>query len=245
MSTKDPDVYSRVIIALDFPGAVAAESFLAHWDGQRKPFIKVGYQLFYAVGPDWVAKRKEEGYSVFLDLKLHDIPNTVAKGIESLSRLGVDMLTIHAGGGRAMMEAAREAAEAAGGPRRMKLLAVTQLTSTDQQMLNQELGIPGSLEECVIRYAQLAERSGADGVICSGQEVANIKRATSPSFLAVTPGIRPAGTDVQDQKRVVTPADALASGADYLVVGRPITRAADPKAAFDTIIAEMEQAKEG
>lgn len=244
MPTNHADAYNRVIIALDFPGAESAESFLAHWDGERKPFIKVGYQLFYSVGPHWVAKRKEEGYSVFLDLKLHDIPNTVAKGVESLSRLGVDLLTIHAGGGRTMIEAAREAAEAAAGSRRMKLLAVTQLTSTDQQMLNLELGIPGTLEECVIRYAQLAERAGADGVICSGQEVAKIKQETSPAFLAVTPGIRPAGSDVQDQKRVVTPADALAAGADYLVVGRPITRAADPKAVFEAIAAEIEQAKE-
>ncbi|MBA4494216.1 orotidine-5'-phosphate decarboxylase [Paenactinomyces guangxiensis] len=234
-------MHNRVIIALDFPAAQMAEQFLDHWRGEQKPFIKVGYQLFYSAGPQWIAKRKEEGYPIFLDLKLHDIPNTVAKGIESLGRLGIDFLTIHASGGRTMIEAARLAAEATAGRERMKLLAVTQLTSTDQQMLNEEIGIPGTVEECVSRYAQFAQKAGADGVICSGQEVSRVKQATSPSFLAVTPGIRPLGKDVQDQKRVVTPARAIRDGADYLVVGRPITRSADPVKSFWAIVEEIQQ----
>lgn len=245
MTTTHVDVHEQIMIALDFPGANLAESFLSHWkQEERKPFIKVGYQLFYAVGPKWVAERKEEGYSIFLDLKLHDIPHTVAKGVESLSLLGVDLLTIHASGGSVMIQKAREAAEAsAKNGHRIKLLAVTQLTSTDQQMLNNEIGIPSTVDECVIRYARLAQLAGADGVICSGQEVARVKQATSPSFLAVTPGIRPAGGDMHDQKRVVTPAMAVQAGADHLVVGRPITQAANPVAAYRAILEELQQAR--
>jgi orotidine-5'-phosphate decarboxylase len=233
----------RVIIALDYPGANEAEQLLQAWAfSQNKPFIKVGYQLFYAVGPEWVVKRKQEGFPVFLDLKLHDIPNTVAKGIESLSRFGVDLLTIHACGGRAMLEAAKEACEKAGAGTR--LLAVTQLTSTDRKMLNEELGIPGSVESSVIRYAQLAYRAGVDGVICSGRESGMVKQATSNDFLAVTPGIRPAHAEAQDQKRVLTPGEAIQSGADYLVIGRPITRATDPIAAFEAIVKEIKEVLE-
>ncbi|TCS94598.1 orotidine-5'-phosphate decarboxylase [Hazenella coriacea] len=232
-----------IIIALDFPGAPQAEIFLNHWDkNEAKPFIKIGYQLFFQVGPSWVAKRKEEGYSIFLDLKLHDIPNTVAKGVESLSRLGVDFLTVHAGGGQAMMQKAVEAAiPSAGSP--MKILGVTQLTSTDQQVLNKEIGIQGSMEETVIRYAQLAYQSGVHGVICSGQEVKMVKQSTAPSFLAVTPGIRLIGSDTQDQKRVVTPRSAIEAGADYLVMGRPITQQKDPRQAYENILNEIRHAR--
>jgi orotidine-5'-phosphate decarboxylase len=231
----------RVIIALDYPDAIFAEQLLNAWDQREsKPFIKVGYQLFYAVGPEWVAKRKQEGFPVFLDLKLHDIPNTVAGGVASLGRIGVDFLTIHASGGRAMLEAAKEAAEKAG--KGTKLLAVTQLTSTDQQMLNKELGIPGSIESSVIRYAKLAHEAGVDGVICSGFEICKVKQATAGDFLTVTPGIRPVNTEAQDQKRILTPGEAIRLGADYLVVGRPITKAADPKAAFDAIVEEIKEA---
>jgi orotidine-5'-phosphate decarboxylase len=238
------DPFQQVIIALDLPTASAADAFLSHWSTGRKPFIKVGDQLFYAVGPKWIADKKEEGYSIFLDLKLHDIPTTVGKGVESLSRLGVDLLTIHASGGRAMMQAAREAAEKrTDASHRTRLLAVTQLTSTDQRMLHQELGITGTIEECVIRYATLAAQAGADGVICAGEEVAKVKRATSPLFLAVTPGIRPQGEQVQDQKRVMTPTRAIAAGVDYVVIGRPITQAKHPQAAFTAIVTEIQQAK--
>jgi orotidine-5'-phosphate decarboxylase len=239
------DPFQQVIVALDLPTATVAEAFLSHWQAERKPFIKVGYQLFYAVGPKWIANRKEEGYAIFLDLKLHDIPNTVGKGVESLSRLGVDLLTIHASGGQAMMQAAREATEKrAYASHRTRLLAVTQLTSTDQAMLHQELGITGTMEECVIRYATLAAQAGMDGVICAGEEVAKIKQVTSSLFLAVTPGIRPLGEQVQDQKRVMTPTSAIAAGADYLVIGRPITQAKNPKEAFEAMVTEIQQAKE-
>lgn len=233
-------VESPIIIALDFPGAPQAEGFLNHWDkNDAKPFIKIGYQLFFQVGPSWVAKRKEEGYSIFLDLKLHDIPNTVAKGVESLNRLGVDFLTIHASGGLEMMQKAVEAATTSLESSAMKLLGVTQLTSTDQQVLNKEIGILGSVEETVIRYAQLAHQAGVHGVICSGQEVKRVKEATAPSFLAVTPGIRPLGSDSQDQKRVVTPRMAIEAGADYLVIGRPITQQKDPRQAYEMILNEI------
>ncbi len=232
----------RIILALDVPDRKQAERLLSVWDDDFRPFIKVGYQLFFRVGPEWVAKRKEEGYPVFLDLKLHDIPNTVAKGIESLCRLGVDFVTLHASGGRTMMEKAREAAEkGAAGSRRMKLLAVTQLTSTDQQMLHEELGIGEPLGKSVQRLAELACCSGIDGVICSGLEVKKVKKATSPEFLAVTPGIRPAGSSAHDQKRMVTPREAMKNGADYLVIGRPITQAPDPKQAFKELIASIHQ----
>jgi orotidine-5'-phosphate decarboxylase len=231
-----------IIIALDFPSGNSALTFLSHWKDQPKPWIKIGYQLFYATGPKWVLERKEEGYPIFLDLKLHDIPNTIAKAVESLSSLGVDMLTVHASGGSAMMEAAREAAEKRRhADQRMKILAVTQLTSTDQQMLNEELGIPGSVADHVVRLAQLSYRSGADGVICSGQEIQQIKAATAREFLAVVPGIRPVGTDHQDQKRVVTPQKAIEAGADYLVIGRPITQAKDPLQAYEQIRSKIEE----
>ncbi|MRG26918.1 orotidine-5'-phosphate decarboxylase [Laceyella tengchongensis] len=235
-------VDERIFIALDYPGANEAERLLARWAGTAKPAIKVGYQLFYAVGPQWVAARKEEGYTVFLDLKLHDIPNTVAKGVESLSSLGVDFLTLHASGGRAMIAAAREMAEkksGAGG--RMRLLSVTQLTSTDQAIMNQEIGIPGTVKESVTHYAKLAYEAGADGVICSAHEAGDVKAVTGSHFLAVTPGIRPAGVNADDQKRIMTPSGAIQRGADYLVVGRAITTAADPKRAYEAILAEINQ----
>ncbi|MBA4601130.1 orotidine-5'-phosphate decarboxylase [Thermoactinomyces sp. AMNI-1] len=231
----------RIILALDVPDGKQAERLLSVWDDGFRPFIKVGYQLFFRVGPEWVARRKEEGYPVFLDLKLHDIPNTVARGIESLCRLGVDFVTLHASGGRRMMEKARETVEKeATGSRRMKLLAVTQLTSTDQQMLHEELGIGEPLGQSVQRLAVLAHRSGMDGVICSGLEVQTVKKATSPEFLAVTPGIRPAGASAHDQKRVITPDEALKNGADYLVIGRPITQVPDPKKAFQELIESIQ-----
>ncbi|WP_044642518.1 orotidine-5'-phosphate decarboxylase [Risungbinella massiliensis] len=228
---------SPVIIALDLPSQQEAENFLDRFQGAEKPFIKIGYQLFYRVGPTWVREKKEQGYSIFLDLKLHDIPNTVQKGVSSLLELGIDFLTIHAAGGSEMIRAAREVIDQA--QSNLQLLAVTQLTSTDQTMLNNELGIPGTIAESVVNYALLAEKAGAHGVICSAQEAKSIKKSTSGSFLAVTPGIRLAGTDVQDQKRVMTPALAIENGADYLVVGRPITQAADPVAVYQGILEQI------
>lgn len=229
----------RVIVALDFSLA-DADMFLASFP---KAFIKIGYQLFYEAGPNWVAKKKEEGYSIFLDLKLHDIPNTVYEGVKAVSRLGVDLLTIHASGGSAMMRKAKEAVEeTATKTHRTRLLAVTQLTSTDQTMLNEELQITGNISSSAIHLAQLAQRAGMDGVICSGQEVARIKAATAPSFLAVTPGIRPRMAASDDQKRVVTPVEAIQRGADYLVIGRPITKAKNPTATYQAIVENIEEA---
>lgn len=230
---------NRVIIALDFPKPSAAEAFLKLWKNEEKPFIKVGYQLFVQVGPDWVARRKEEGYSIFLDLKLHDIPQTVASAVEALIQLNVDFLTIHASGGKKMMEAAKEMARGSN----LRLLAVTQLTSTDQQMLNQELQIAGTVADSVLHLSQLADQAGMDGVICSGQEVQRIKQVTSSNFLAVTPGIRPQGSEAHDQKRVVTPRKAIEAGADYLVIGRPIIRAASPLDVYKQVVDEIQQAK--
>jgi orotidine-5'-phosphate decarboxylase len=234
----------RVIVALDFPGKEPAEAFLERWKDREgaKPFVKVGMQLFYAAGPSWVVSLKERGFPVFLDLKLHDIPNTVEGAVQSISRLGVDLVTLHASGGSRMMKAAREAAEQAG-VKRPRLLAVTQLTSTDQVMLNEEIGIPGTVKESVLRYARLAQASGVDGVVCSGEEAGEIKQATSGVFLTVTPGIRPKGSAVGDQKRVMTPAQAIANGADYLVVGRPVTQAPDPVSAYKAIIQEIIEAE--
>jgi orotidine-5'-phosphate decarboxylase len=231
---------NRIFLALDVPDEKQADRLLSLWDPGERPLIKVGYQLFFAAGPQWVEKRKNAGDTIFLDLKLHDIPNTVAKGIESLSRLGVDFVTIHASGGRKMMEKAREIAEKhADGSRRLKLLAVTQLTSTDQRMLNQELGIPGDVRESVQKLASLACDAGMDGVICSGLEARWVKQVTGSEFLAVTPGIRPQGYSNDDQKRIVTPREAVLNGADYLVVGRPVTQAPDPKKAFQSLVEEI------
>lgn len=235
---KNPQ--NRIILALDVPNEKQADALLSRWDEGERPFIKVGYQLFFSAGPKWVEKRKKEGYSIFLDLKLHDIPNTVAKGIQSLSRLGIDFLTIHASGGTKMMEKAREAAEKnANGSHRMKLLAVTQLTSTDQTMLNHELRIRGNISDSVQNMASLAYQVGMDGAICSGREAQLVKKVTGPGFLVVTPGIRPERSPDHDQKRKVTPREAVLNGADYLVVGRPVTQAPDPKKAFQELVDEI------
>lgn len=231
----------RVVIALDFPAARDAEAFLDRLETEEKPFVKVGMQLFYTAGPRFVERLKARGYDVFLDLKLHDIPNTVAGAVDSAARLGVDLLTLHACGGKAMMVAGREARDRSGASS-LRLLAVTQLTSTDQRVLNEEIGIPGTVEACVIRYARMAKEAGMDGVVCSGREVEGIKASGGRDFLAVVPGIRPKGEAEQDQKRVMTPGEAVARGADLLVVGRPITRAADPAAAYQSILEAVQNA---
>ena len=190
-----------------------------------------------------MASLKERGYKVFLDLKMHDIPNTVKGGSNSITKLGVDVFNVHAAGGLKMMEAAREGVEAAlSGDNSLKrplIIAVTQLTSTSQSVLNDEIGIGGSVEDAVIRYAKLAKQAGLGGVVASPQEVLTIKAACGLEFKTITPGIRPAGADVNDQSRIMTPREALEQGTDYMVIGRPITAAADPRAALQSIIKEL------
>ena len=216
-----------VIIACDFPGTEECLRFLEVFRG-RQPYLKIGMELFYAAGPSLVRKLKEDGYSIFLDLKLHDIPNTVRSAMRVLAGLGVDMVNVHAAGTRAMMEAAREGLGSG-----TKLLAVTQLTSTDEARMREELLITRPLEEVVLHYARNAAEAGLDGVVCSPLEAAGVHGACGEGFLTVTPGIRFATDAVGDQVRVTTPAIARELGSDYIVVGRPITRAADPVAAWE------------
>jgi len=224
----------RLIVALDVPQGDAARALLERLAGHVGLF-KVGSQAFTAAGPELVREIVGRGEKVFLDLKFHDIPNTVAGAVASASRLGVSLVDVHGLGGRAMMEAAVGALPAMG----TRLLAITILTSHDEDTLG-EIGMNGSMAEAVRRLAQLAKEAGADGVVASPHEVALVREACGSDFLIVTPGIRPAGVALGDQARAATPAAALAAGADYLVVGRPITGAADPAAAADAIVREME-----
>lgn len=226
-----------VIIACDFAGANACLAFLEKF-GSDRPFVKIGMELFYAEGPAIVRTLKNRGHRVFLDLKLHDIPNTVRASMRVLSGLGADMVNLHAAGTRAMMEAALEGLTRPDGTRPI-LLAVTQLTSTDEARMQQELLIGCGLEQTVVHYAQNAAAAGLDGVVCSPLEAGRIHAACGAGFLTVTPGVRFAGGDVGDQKRVTTPAQARALGSDYIVVGRPITRADDPAAAWRRCCAEF------
>jgi orotidine-5'-phosphate decarboxylase len=228
----------RLIVALDFPDARAALSLLDQLDGAVR-WCKIGLELYIAEGNGLVAEVRRRGYSVFLDLKLHDIPNTVASAVRSVSRLGVQMLTVHASGGPAMLAAAAEAAgETDAGP---ALLAVTVLTSMDASQLA-ATGIETSPGEQVERLASFAMASGVQGLVCSPIEVESLRTQLGMEPLLVIPGIRPAGAEVGDQRRVATPGSAIASGASYLVVGRPITRAADPAAAARSLIAEIASA---
>lgn len=239
MNNERAAVARRIMIALDFPEAGAAKALIRRLEG-IPCWMKVGMELFYAEGPAFVRELRQSGYAVFLDLKLHDIPNTVKGAARSITRLGVDMFNVHAAGGLRMMEAAlagaNEAAEETAAPRRPQIIAVTQLTSTDQQTLNEQIGIPGSVESAVLRYAELARRAGLDGVVASPLEVERIKQTQGRHFLTVTPGIRPAGAETGDQARVMTPADAFAAGTDYIVIGRPVTAAPDPRQALLDII---------
>ncbi|WP_259391286.1 orotidine-5'-phosphate decarboxylase [Paenibacillus sp. 1011MAR3C5] len=230
----------RVMVALDYPEAAAAEKLIEELKG-IPCYMKVGMQLFYAAGPTFVSSLKERGYYVFLDVKMHDIPNTVKGGSNSVTKLGVDMFNVHAGGGQAMMEAALEGVDAAlsSGAAKPAVIAVTQLTSTSQSVLNDQIGIGGTVEEAVLRYASLAKAAGLDGVVASPSEVVAIKSALGASFQTVTPGIRPAGAALNDQSRIMTPAEALRQGTDYMVIGRPITAAAQPREALETIIEEL------
>lgn len=221
-----------VIIACDFHSAEETFTFLDKFEA--KPFVKIGMELFYAEGPQIVRQIKARGHRVFLDLKLHDIPNTVEKAMRVIARLGVDMCNVHAAGTKAMMEAAaRGLAEGAGKGPRPILIAVTQLTSTGQQQMEEELMIPRPMEEVVAGYAANAAEAGLDGVVCSPLEAPAVHEAMGASFLTVTPGVRLAGDDAGDQKRVTTPARAKELGSDYIVVGRSITSADDPAAAYE------------
>ena len=226
----------RPVIALDFPSFEAVKEFLAHFPVEESLYLKVGMGLYYAAGPEIVSYLKGLGHSVFLDLKLHDIPNTVKSAMKVLSQLGVDMTNVHAAGGVEMMKAARE-----GLGSQAKLIAVTQLTSTSEAQMQEFQNIQTSLQESVIHYAKKTAEAGLDGVVCSAQEVQLIKQATNPEFICLTPGIRPAGAVVGDQKRVMTPADAYQIGSDYIVVGRPIIQAEDPVAAYHAIKDEWTQ----
>ena len=221
-----------VIIALDFAGAEQALAFLDRFEGvARKPFVKIGMELFYAAGSELVREVKARGHKIFLDLKLHDIPNTVGKAMAVLSGLDVDMCNLHAAGGSVMMRAALEGLTRADGSRPL-LIAVTQLTSTSEQLMREELLIDRPIDETVMLYAENAARSGLDGVVCSPLEAGKVHSACGENFLTVTPGIRFADSAKGDQVRVTTPADARSLGSDYIVVGRPVTAAADPVAAY-------------
>ncbi|MBL4952620.1 orotidine-5'-phosphate decarboxylase [Neobacillus sp. YIM B02564] len=224
---------NSLIIALDFPDGKEVEQFLQPFKGQEL-FVKVGMELFYQEGPAIVRLLKEAGHRIFLDLKLHDIPNTVKSAMKGLARLQCDVVNVHASGGKEMMEAALEGLEAgtAAGEKRPRCIAVTQLTSTSQQQMNQEQLIPVSLTESVLHYASLTKAAGLDGVVCSALEAGLIRQNLGPSFLTVCPGIRMQTDQVQDQKRIATPEFARESGVSAIVVGRSITRAADPLASF-------------
>jgi len=225
----------RVIVALDFPGSREALALASRLD-PKLCRVKVGKELYTATGPSLVEKLVKSGFGVFLDLKFHDIPNTVGAACAAAARLGVWLITVHALGGRAMMLAAREALAGMQAPPR--LTAVTVLTSMGPADLA-EVGIAGSPQDAVLRLARLAQACGLDGVVCSPREAAMLRSECGKSFLLVTPGIRPASGDKDDQQRVATPAAAIAAGADYLVVGRPIARAPDPRAALRAINDEI------
>lgn len=228
-----------VIVACDFASAQQTLAFLDRFDScGRKPFVKIGMELFYAEGPAIVREIKARGHKIFLDLKLHDIPNTVKKAMAVLSRLDVDLCNLHAAGTREMMTAALEGLTRPDGTRPL-LIAVTQLTSTDQTALERDLLIHAPIDEVVLHYAQTARDVGLDGVVCSPLESEKVHARCGAQFLTVTPGVRFADGDKGDQKRVMTPAQAKTAGSDYIVVGRPITAAQDPVAAYERCITEF------
>ncbi len=226
-----------VIIACDFDSAQKTLDFLDRFEG-KKPFVKIGMELFYAAGPDIVRKIKERGHKIFLDLKLHDIPNTVKKAMAVLSGLGVDMCNVHAAGTGRMMQAALEGLTRPDGSRPL-LIAVTQLTSTDEETMRRDLLIDRPLDEVVMHYARTAMEAGLSGVVCSPLEADKVHNVCGKTFVTVTPGIRFEGGETGDQKRVTTPALARELGSDYIVVGRPITAAPDPVVAYERCIKEF------
>lgn len=232
------------MVAIDVSSKHAALTLFNHLavEATHTPIVKIGMELYYAYGPGIVREAKHRGLAVFLDLKLYDIPNTVQRTMTVLGRLGVTFATTHAAGGPEMLKAAKaglEAGAAREGQSRPRLLAITQLTSIDQRILNEDQGVPGTVVESVKNYARVAESAGLDGVVCSAKEIAAIRAVTGPDFLCVTPGIRPDLTAVDDQKRVVTPLQARTLGSNAIVVGRPITRAQNPIAAYRTIRQEF------
>lgn len=232
----------KVIVALDFDRAEKVYGFLDRF-GSRKLFVKIGMELFYAEGPSIVREIKARGHQIFLDLKLHDIPTTVRKAMRVLSALDVDLCNLHAAGGSEMMRAALEGLTREDGSRPL-LIAVTQLTSTDARTLREELRIDAPMEEVVMSYAALAADAGLDGVVCSPLEAGAVHQRCGKKFLTVTPGVRFAEGDRGDQKRVMTPAEARKIGSDYIVVGRPITAAADPVAAYERCVREFSGAEQ-
>ena len=228
-----------VIVACDFDSMEKTLAFLDRFEGRaRKPFVKIGMELYYAEGPQIVREIKKRGHRIFLDLKLHDIPNTVRKAMAVLSRLDVDICNVHAAGTVRMMEAAREGLTRPDGTRPL-LIAVTQLTSTDQEAMEKDLWIEQPMDRVVMHYAENAAKAGLDGVVCSPLEAGKVHEACGAGFLAVTPGVRFAEGDAGDQKRVMTPAEAKRIGSDYIVVGRPITAAEDPVAAYERCVDEF------
>ena len=226
-----------VIVACDFSSKEQVFAFLDKFTG-RKPFVKIGMELYYAEGPEIVRQIKARGHKIFLDLKLHDIPNTVKKAMAVLSGLDVDMCNVHAAGTSAMMQAALEGLTRPDGSRPL-LIAVTQLTSTDEDSMRRELLIDRPLDQVVMSYAQTAKEAGLDGVVCSPLEAGKVHQTCGDGFVTVTPGVRFADGDVGDQKRVTTPEKAKELGSNYIVVGRPITAAADPVAAYERCVKEF------
>ena len=226
-----------VIVACDFASAEQTFAFLDKFTG-KKPFVKIGMELYYAEGPSIVKQIKARGHKIFLDLKLHDIPNTVKKAMAVLSNLDVDITNLHAAGTTAMMQGALEGLNRADGTRPL-LIAVTQLTSTDQEAMERDILIKEPIDQVVMHYAKTAKNAGLDGIVCSPLEAGKVHDTCGKEFLTVTPGVRFADGDVGDQKRVMTPAQAKKIGSDYIVVGRPITAAADPVAAYERCVAEF------
>ena len=226
-----------VIVACDFASAEQTFAFLDKFT-VRKPFVKIGMELYYAEGPAIVRQIKERGHKIFLDLKLHDIPNTVKKAMAVLRNLDVDITNLHAAGTTAMMQGALEGLTREDGTRPL-LIAVTQLTSTDQQSMERDILIKEPIDQVVMHYAKTAKNAGLDGIVCSPLEAGKVHDTCGKEFLTITPGVRFADGDVGDQKRVMTPAQAKEIGSDYIVVGRPITAAADPVAAYERCVAEF------
>ena len=227
-----------VIVACDFSSKEATLEFLDKFAGSRKPFVKIGMELFYSAGPEIVREIKARGHKIFLDLKLHDIPNTVKKTMKVLSALDVDMTNVHAAGTIDMMKAALEGLTRPDGTRPL-LIAVTQLTSTSEERMRGELLINASINETIVKYASNAREAGLDGVVCSPREAGMVKEACGAGFMTVTPGIRFADSGADDQVRITTPARAREIGSDYIVVGRPITAADDPVAAYERCVSEF------
>ena len=226
-----------VIVACDFASAEQTFAFLDKFTG-RKPFVKIGMELYYAEGPQIVREIKKRGHKIFLDLKLHDIPNTVKKAMAVLRNLDVDITNLHAAGTKNMMEAALEGLTREDGSRPL-LIAVTQLTSTDQESMERDLLIKEPIDRVVMHYAKTAKEAGLDGIVCSPLEAGKVHGFCGEGFLTITPGVRFADGEVGDQKRVMTPAQAKEIGSDYIVVGRPITAAADPVAAYERCVREF------